>query len=470
MVRCGYGRSWNFRLLEIERIIARPLRLDGIMRNSKLFAITALGISCTSAFAGFYSTNVTQLMRGALQGQNVATPVPAAELYLLHQGELIYHQAFGATTLNSVYNVDSSSKTLSGAVMMSLVDSSPNAFSLDTKLSDYIPSFDGDMTNITIRQAFSHSSGLPGSEAGPALTNPNITLQQSAALIAAGNYPNGPAGTKFAYGGLSMQAAGAVAELAGAQPFVQLMQNRILDPLAMTHTRFGLASATNPRIAGGIESSAADFGTFMEMLRNDGQHNGHQVLSAASVAQMFTRQTAGTIEIVSTPLDGSADYGIGVWLPGRDQQGNLTGALAAGARGFHSWIDFENDVVGVFATDSTSGSNVVPLGELINAEVALQLANPILDGDANVDGTVNITDFAFLAFNFNRVNLTWEQGDFTGDGVTNINDFALLAGNFNQSTPTMTHAAVPETAWLPVVALAFAARRRRPSSAHPSNP
>lgn len=436
------------------------LRRSKDMSAAKRFAVAFLAVSSNVAFAGFYSTNVTQLMRGALQGQNVATPVPAAELYLLHQGTLIYHQAFGATTLNSVYNVDSSSKTLSGAVMMSLVDSSPNAFSLDTKLSDYIPSFDGDMANITIRHAFSHSSGLPGSEAGPALTNPNITLQQSASLIAAGTYPNGPVGTKFAYGGLSMQAAGAVAELAGAQPFVQLMQNRILDPMAMSHTRFALASDTNPRIAGGIESSARDFGTFMEMLRNRGQHNGQQILSSASVAQMFTRQTAGTIEIVSTPLDGSADYGVGVWLPGRDPQGKLIGALAAGARGFHSWIDFENDVVGVFATDSTSGSNVVPLGELINAEVALQLANPILDGDANVDGTVNITDFAFLAFNFNRTNRNWEQGDFTGDGLTNISDFALLAGNFNQSTPTFSRSAVPEVATLPSLAVTLLTRRR----------
>ena len=65
-------------------------------------------------------------------------------------------------------------------------------------------------------------------------------------------------------------------------------------------------------------------------------------------------------------------------------------------------------------------------------------------GDANLDGVVNISDFASLAAHFNSVAI-WTSGDFTGDGVTNISDFALLAANFGTSSPAV-RSSVPEPA------------------------
>lgn len=57
-----------------------------------------------------------------------------------------------------------------------------------------------------------------------------------------------------------------------------------------------------------------------------------------------------------------------------------------------------------------------------------------IPGDANLDKTVNITDFALLAANFNIAS-TWSRGDFNYSGTTDIGDFALLAANFNRSLP-----------------------------------
>jgi len=59
---------------------------------------------------------------------------------------------------------------------------------------------------------------------------------------------------------------------------------------------------------------------------------------------------------------------------------------------------------------------------------------PAIIGDANMDGTVNYTDFQLLAASFNGVNTTWDQGNFNYDGTTNFTDFQLLAANFNDST------------------------------------
>lgn len=56
-------------------------------------------------------------------------------------------------------------------------------------------------------------------------------------------------------------------------------------------------------------------------------------------------------------------------------------------------------------------------------------------GDANIDGTVNISDFAKLAAKFNQSG-EWTDGDSNYDGVVNIGDFSLLASNFNQTLPS----------------------------------
>jgi hypothetical protein len=56
-----------------------------------------------------------------------------------------------------------------------------------------------------------------------------------------------------------------------------------------------------------------------------------------------------------------------------------------------------------------------------------------LDGDANLDGTVNLLDFNRLASNFGQTCRVWVQGDSTYDGAVNLLDFNALAGNFGRS-------------------------------------
>jgi formylglycine-generating enzyme required for sulfatase activity len=55
-----------------------------------------------------------------------------------------------------------------------------------------------------------------------------------------------------------------------------------------------------------------------------------------------------------------------------------------------------------------------------------------LNGDTNLDGVVNGTDFGILAANFGRQVSAWDQGDFNYDGVVDGTDFGLLAANFGQ--------------------------------------
>ncbi len=364
-------------------------------------------------------SQVTQLAQGALDGQNVNSPVPGFELLLMKNGVTVYRRSFGTWFNGRVGNADSSTKTLSGAVIMSLTDSSPSAFSLDTRLSQYIPAFDGAKQNITIRQSFSHMSGL-GSN--PVLGDGSVTLQQAALDIANDPLEFVP-GSTFSYGGTSMHAAGAVAEVAAGIPWNDLFFERIAGPLGMTNTRFVLSSGANPRIAGGCESNAPEFARFMEMLRLGGVYNGQQILSESAVDQMFTRQPPIGVPIANTPVQSpttdGADYGIGVWLDERDTAGNLVGAMAAGARGFACWIDFDDGMVGAFATDLSASGNVQGLLYLLRGAAQDAIRNPLeCAADFNADGQLNSQDyFDFLTGFFGG------DADFNGNGTTNSQDF-----------------------------------------------
>jgi hypothetical protein len=61
-------------------------------------------------------------------------------------------------------------------------------------------------------------------------------------------------------------------------------------------------------------------------------------------------------------------------------------------------------------------------------------------GDANLDQTVNLTDFNRLAANFATGTL-WSQGNFNFDATVNLSDFNALAANFGQSVAAAAAAA-----------------------------
>ncbi len=406
--------------------------------------LAMLGCACSSGASAqlvrYDFAQVTQLCVNALSGQNVATPVPGFELRLLKDGRPVYHRAFGNWSLDRTAASDSSTKTLSGAVIVSLAASNAalppglGRFTLDTTVGEYFAGLDPQLAGVTVRQAFSHTAGI-----GPqnfaqsqafsgAISSTTLSLQQSAQVML-GIPAAHPPGTVFWYGGNSMHIAGAVAERASGQSWNTLFASRIAGPLGLTATRFVLSSPTNPRIAGGCESNATEFGRFMEMLRLGGVHQpmdgpAVRVLDAAAVEAMFTRQSPNPVTLIASPLDGVTDYGVGVWLDQRSSTGELLGAIAAGARGFASWIDFDDAMVGVFATDTTGSSNVKGLYTLLRAAAEQAIRNPLsCVADFDGDGTLAIGDvFAYL----NAFFAGDPSADVDGGGMTTADVFAFL--------------------------------------------
>ena len=83
-------------------------------------------------------------------------------------------------------------------------------------------------------------------------------------------------------------------------------------------------------------------------------------------------------------------------------------------------------------------------------------------GDANLDKTINTSDFTQLAAHFNQSSSTWFNGDFNYDGTVNALDFNLLASNFGQTLAApVLGTLVPEPGLLMAMSVLMAGFVRR---------
>ena len=83
---------------------------------------------------------------------------------------------------------------------------------------------------------------------------------------------------------------------------------------------------------------------------------------------------------------------------------------------------------------------------------------PLLLGDANRDGRVDINDLTIVLANYNQTGKTWVQGEFTGSGTVDINDLTIVLANYNTSVAASAAgiSAVPEPGTLLLLAAGLA--------------
>ena len=79
----------------------------------------------------------------------------------------------------------------------------------------------------------------------------------------------------------------------------------------------------------------------------------------------------------------------------------------------------------------TVDQNFLP--RIVYGQVDIGAAEFAIPGDANLDGTVNLSDFVILRNNFNSTTAMFTTGDFNGDGRVDLQDFVILRNNFNRT-------------------------------------
>jgi CubicO group peptidase (beta-lactamase class C family) len=289
---------------------------------------------CDSAFQPAADTVRRMVANLGLQG---------AALIIRLKGRTVcefYAGSFGPQTMMPIV---SAAKWLSAATILALADE--GELRLDDAVSHWLPYFKGDKKAITVRQLLSHTSGLPNYL--PCMFQAQLQLDDCARQIAQKTKLAARPGAEFAYGGAAYTVAGRLAEVAASASWAQIFATRLARPLGLEHTGYG--TMPNPMLSEGqVYSSAADYVTFLQMVLDNGMHDGRRVLSPEMIEEMTRDETAAVTGRLSPR--GNRTYGLGCW---RDVVDSTTGRAllltSPGAGGFVPWVNRTRGMVGVLA-------------------------------------------------------------------------------------------------------------------------
>ena len=213
-----------------------------------------------------------------------------ASLIIGKEGRVIHEKYFGSYGPGTVVYVASAGKWLAAATIAAVVDE--GRLSWDDKVKKWLPSWTDRKGEATLRQLLSHTAGYPDYQPVGRHPADYSSLKESVSNIAI--LPGDTmAGAIFHYGGLAMQVAGRMAELAAGKDWETLFQEKIARPLGMSFTHFTPVDTTqghNPMLGGGVRTALRDYSHFLEMISGGGTYRGRRVLSEAAIREMQADQ------------------------------------------------------------------------------------------------------------------------------------------------------------------------------------
>ena len=316
--------------------------------------------------------------------------LPGAVVLVRHQGQTVYHRAFGHRALvprpepmtpETIFDLASLTKVLSTttAVMMLVED---GRLRLRDPVSRHLPGFERyGKDGITVAHLLTHVSGL----------RPDFPLEEefegydAAMARALDERPTSPPGERFTYGDINFLLLGDIVARVSGMSLDEFSDRRIFAPLAMTDTRFGpLARAVDrtapteecrplgwpcgqgdgailrgtvhdptARRMGGVAGHAGLFGTasdlarFAAMLLSEGSLDGVRLLSPLAVRRMTSP---------ATPVSMGDVRGLGWDIDSRfsSNRGDLFGRGSYGHTGFTGtsmWVDPVSQTAVVFLSN-----------------------------------------------------------------------------------------------------------------------
>jgi CubicO group peptidase (beta-lactamase class C family) len=326
--------------------------------------------------------------------------VPGVVALVVGRDGVLYQGAFGKRdtarnvdmSLDTVFRIASMTKPITSVAVMSFAEA--GKLQLDDPISRYLPDFEdrpviatfdpesGAVTTrpakraITIRHLLAHTSGIGYAFSDPTVSRlVNLTRKPEVELPLLHD-----PGERWTYGA-STRVLGYLVETISGEPLDVFLRSRIFQPLKMSETSFvvtpeqfsrlvtlhrrvegRLIEEPNPttpppnqvRGDGGLYSTAADYGSFLRMLLNEGSLDGMKLLGAASVRAMGENQI-GELVVEEQPVAdpartrpfplgaGRDTFGLGFQIAASDERFSSLrspGSLSwAGINNTHFWID-----------------------------------------------------------------------------------------------------------------------------------
>lgn len=316
--------------------------------------------SPTSAVAAVEKTGQLginyEAIRSTLSDAVKSGTVDGASLLLVQNGKVLFKEARGNLSIEDPVKIASSTKPVATVGILILVDE--GKLSLTDTIGSRLPEFRGtQVEHATLKQLLSHSAGIIGRY--PDGRPSTGTLAEFSKKIATKGTLKSPGA--FSYGGVSIDIACRMAEVAAGIPIEEHLRKRVWQPLGMSHASFDIAgTASADKLArgegryvscgGGMKATLDDMANFYQMLLDGGIYNGKRILSENSYREM-TRKQAINPKKQNDPYT-VGEYGLGLYRDRVASDGSPLTISHGGAFGTMPWADLDTGLVGVFFTES----------------------------------------------------------------------------------------------------------------------
>ena len=238
------------------------------------------------------------------------------ELMVVRNGRVIWQ----GNNIDSEQHVWSVTKSVASTVMGLLVDD--GLVSLDTRVTDYLPSMQELYPDATLRHFVTQTSGYVAEGERIPLADPFPLPEQP---FDPGTPLFTPAGSQFAYTGVAMDVLANALTRAAQEPLQSLFTRRIAEPIEMDPDRWdwgefitsdGVVVDGGAGFPGkGFSTSASNAARLGLLYLNRGTWNGQELLSSEWVDEATQVQVPASVPLhPQSATSGPGEYGLGWWV------------------------------------------------------------------------------------------------------------------------------------------------------------
>lgn len=348
------GNRLSLKCIPIKKEVPVKITVEAFQReNKKDKTLTAEPV-----FRTFYIVERfdTSLIDHTIQTWMDKGYYPGGAVCIMRNDSVLFHKCYNGYTDDTPTYVASAGKWVAAATIATVVDK--GVLKWDDKVCHWLKECKDDPKgDITLLQLLSHTSGVR-----PYLPDPDVDNYNRLDSAVAKILPLDTifaAGSRFQYGGLAMQLAGRMAEMAEGRDFESIFQTNIATPLGMNQSHFTpieTSGGHSPMLAGGLCTTLHDYMAFLNMIYHDGTYQGKTVISDSSIREMQRDQVRSAKvypdEYVQRALglNHHSIYGLGEWREQVDVNGNAYQISSPGWAGAYPWINKRDGIYGFFVS------------------------------------------------------------------------------------------------------------------------
>ncbi|MDD4636101.1 MAG: class A beta-lactamase-related serine hydrolase [Bacteroidales bacterium] len=323
---------------------------------------------------------------------------PGASVCIVKNDQIVFQQSYGTYTPATPVYVASAGKWIAAATIAVVVDKTK--LDWENPVDRWLPEFRGNpQGKIKLRQLLSHTSGIRDYLPDPEIDTFSVLKKSVERIVQLS--PSFSLGSRFQYGGLAMQVAGRMAEVAYKKEFETIFEEEIARPLGMKNSHFipiNLEEGHAPMLGGGLQTTLNDYIHFLSMIYHDGIYEGKQILKKETVAEMQADQVREASVVSGEYIEkafGSFHtgiYGLGEWREKLDSNGVAYQISSPGWAGAYPWINKKDSVYGFFIAHVQSSRLDKDFSPFYDAPIISNLTSAIVHNSDRKQGFADMGD------------------------------------------------------------------------------